>query len=124
MRQPMHDPDDVLELERAGWEALSTGGRAPADFYGEVLDDDDLVFVFPGGLVLDDRAAIIESMSGPPWDEYTLSDERIVRLGADAAMVVYRAEARRGDLRYEARCTSTYTRSDGRWRLRVHQQTP
>jgi hypothetical protein len=115
--------DEVLELERAGWTALSTGGEAAASFYGEVLSDEPL-FVLPGGLVLDDRDAIVRSMGGAPWDRYGLAEERLVPLGAGAVAVVYRADAERDGERYEALITSTYVRGDGPWRLAMHQQTP
>ena len=101
---------------------MSASGNAAASFYDDVLADEAL-FVLPGGLVLDDRATILDSMSGPPWDDYTLSDEGVVPLGPDAAAIVYRADGRRGDDRYNAHCTSTYVRIDGQWRLRMHQQT-
>jgi hypothetical protein len=117
------DHGEVLELERAGWAALSTGGEAAAGFYREVLSDEPR-FVLPGGLVLDDREAIVRSMGGPPWDHHALRDEQLVPLGAGAVAVVYRAEAERGGQRYEALITSTYVRSDGPWRLAIHQQTP
>lgn len=119
----MTDHDEALELERAGWVALSAGGDAATSFYREVLVDDP-VFLLPGGLVLDDRDAIIRSMGGAPWDHHALHDERLVPLGAVAAAVVYRAEAERGGTVYEALVTSTYVRDDGSWRLAVHQQTP
>jgi hypothetical protein len=117
------DHDEVLELERAGWAALSVGGEAATSFYDEVLTEEP-VFVLPGGLVLDDREAIIRSMGGAPWDHHALRGERLVPLGAAAVAVVYRAEAERGGEGYEALVTSTYVREDGPWRLAVHQQTP
>jgi hypothetical protein len=85
------DHGEVLELERAGWAALSTGGEAAVRFYREVLSEEPR-FVLPGGLLLDDRDAIIRSMGGPPWDHHALHDERVVPLGAGAVAVIYRAE--------------------------------
>jgi hypothetical protein len=117
------DHDELWELERAGWAALSTDGEVASRFYDEVLADEP-VFVLPGGLVLDDRDVIIGSMGGAPWDDHTLSDERTVPLGSGTAAVIYRAEAARGGQGYEALVTSTYVRDGGPWRLAVHQQTP
>jgi hypothetical protein len=114
--------DDVLALERAGWRALTTEGEA-AGFYEEVLAD-DVLFLLPGGMGLDDRAAAVRSMAGVPWDEHELAEERVVPLGSGAAVVAYRARARRGEDAYEAWCASTYVLVDGGWRLAVHQQTP
>jgi hypothetical protein len=114
--------DDPLELERTAWRALAGDGD-PAALYEEVLAD-DVLMLFPGGLVIDDRQAVIESMQGPPWDEFALSDEHVLRLGESAEVVAYRASARRGAQQYDAWCNSTYVRHNGAWHLAVHQQTP
>ena len=84
--------DELLELEREGWVALSSGGDAAVAFYGEVLAR-EVLMLLPGGMVIDERDAAIEAMSGAPWSTYALVDERVVVLGADAAAVTYRASA-------------------------------
>ena len=57
------DPHDALvDLERAAWRALSSDDAA-ATFYGDVLAGEVLVLL-PGGLVIDDRDLVIESMGG------------------------------------------------------------
>lgn len=119
----MGDHDEVADLEREGWAALTTDGAAARRFYGEVLVDTPR-FLLPGGLVIDDRDAIVASMGGPPWDEHTLHDVEVVPLGGDAAVVTYRAEAARGGEPYVALVSSAYVREGSRWRLAVHQQTP
>lgn len=118
----MDPSDELLRLERAGWEALSPGGD-PVEHYRDVLAS-EVLMLLPGGMVLDDRDRVIDSMQGAPWDEYRLSDERVIHLGGDCAVVAYRARARRGGQDYEALFNSTYRREDGRWRLALHQQTP
>ncbi len=118
------ETDDVLvDLERAGWRALASSGSDVRRFYGAVLAADP-VFVLPGGLVLTERDAIIDSMLGAPWSHHELSDVRVAAVGEDARAVVYRATARRGDTDYEALVTSTYAQIDNGWRLVLHQQTP
>lgn len=112
---------DPLELERAGWKALS-GANARA-FYDRVLAH-DCAMVLPMDTVLRDRAHILDSLSGAPWSEYDLADEQVVRTGEDIAAVIYRVRARRGDTVYRAWCTSIYHHEDGGWRLWLHQQTP
>lgn len=119
----MSTETDLADLERSGWQALATSGDAAAAFYDEVLAQ-DVLMLLPGATVIDDRARVVDSMRGAPWDEFELSDERVVPLGGDGAVVAYRAAARRGDMHYEALFTSTYIREDGAWRLAVHQQTP
>ena len=115
--------EELVALERAGWQALTTPGAAPAH-YDRVLGD-EIAMLMPGGLVIDDRQAVIESMSGPPWDEVELlGPEQVLPLGDWAALVHYRARVRRGDQRYEALFSSTYVREHGEWRLVAHQQTP
>ena len=114
---------DLVELERSAWQALASSGEDAAAFYERVLAD-RVLMLLPGGLVIDDRAQVIDSMRGAPWDEFDLSGERVVPLGDDSAVVAYQARARRGDTTYEALLTSTYVREDGAWRLALHQQTP
>ena len=113
---------ELIDLERRGWEALAAG-NGPG-FFAEVCTD-DAVMIFPDGLVLDRAAAVEGLRAEPPWASYELSDERVVAVGDDAGVVVYRAVARReGDEPYRAAMASTWVRRAGRWRLAVHQQTP
>lgn len=113
--------ETLLELERAGWDALceSRGGA----FYGELMSDDGLM-ILVNGFVLD-RNAVVESLDGAPaWDSYELSDERVVPFGTDAAALVYRAVAQRdGEAPFEAIMTSVYHLVGGELRLAVYQQT-
>lgn len=114
---------ELLDLEREGWRALSTDGEAAAAHYDRVLAD-EVLMLLPGGLVIDDRRGVVDSMRGEPWESFELSDERVLPLGGDAAIVSYRAAARRSGSTYTALFNSTYVREGGQWRLVVHQQTP
>ena len=115
--------DELIALENDGWEALSTDGAAATAFYGRVLDD-AVVMLLPGGMRLDDRDAILQSMGGAPWTSYELEDPEVVALGADGAVVVYGVRAVRDGAEYSALVSSAYARRDGAWRLAFHQQTP
>ena len=117
----MSTSEEVLGLEREAWRVLSTDGAAA--FYDRVLAD-DVLMLLPGGLVIDDRQAVVDSMSGPPWDRFELAEERVLELNDQTAVVAYRAIAHRSDQDYEAWFNSTYVRSDGEWKLALHQQTP
>lgn len=118
----MNEAEELVELERRGWEALATEGAA-GPFYEEVLAE-RVLMLLPGGLVIDDRAAVVESMSGAPWSSYEMGEPAVLPLGPDAAVVAYRATATRSGTDYEALFASTYRRTADGWRLAVHQQTP
>ncbi len=119
----MTTTDELLDLERAAWEALSSSGDAATAFYDRVLAA-DVLMLLPGGMVIDDRDAVIESMVGPPWSSYELSEERVIGLTAASGVVAYRGRAVRDDSEYSALFASTYVQENGQWRLAVHQQTP
>lgn len=118
----MSPVEELLELEHEGWRALSSDGDAAAAHFRLVLAD-DVLMLLPGGLVIDDRQAAVDSMGGAPWDGCELTDERVLALGSDAAVVAYQATATREDTTYTAFFNSTYVREQGDWRLAVHQQT-
>jgi hypothetical protein len=113
----------LLELEHASWRALSTDGEAAAAFFSDVLSKDVLVLL-PGGMVIDDRERVIESMRGTPWTSFELADERVLDLSPECAVVVYKATARRDGRDYQALFSSTYVREGDAWKLALHQQTP
>jgi len=119
----MTSTTELLDLERAAWDALSTDGETASAFYDDVLAE-DVLMLLPGGMVIDDRSTVVDSMSGAAWQSYELSDERVVPLGDDSAIVGYRATATRDDEPYTALFNSTYVRQDGDWKLVLHQQTP
>lgn len=119
----MTTQSEILGLEHEAWQALSTNSGAVRALCERVLDP-EVVMLLPGGLVIEGSDQALESMSGPPWDSYELSHERVLTLSGDAAVVVYQARARRGDLDYLALINSTYVRRGGGWRLALHQQTP
>ncbi|HEV7757840.1 MAG TPA: nuclear transport factor 2 family protein [Acidimicrobiales bacterium] len=117
------DHAELIELEHQAWKALTTGGATATAFYERVLAD-DVLMLLPRGLVLDDRATVIDSMGGEPWTSFSLADERVIELSDDTAVVAYRASAHRGAVEYRALFNSTYVREPEGWRLRLHQQTP
>ena len=102
---------DVIALEEQGWEALSSGGEAARAFYERVLDR-TVVMLLPGGLVLDDRAVIVSSMSGQPWSSYELEDLRSFQPTEDTAVVTYGVVAQRNEQEYSALMSSV--RAPGR----------
>ena len=117
-------PNDLLELERAMWRAMVAGPEAAVAFYDEGLAE-KVLMLFPGGMVIDDRQQVVDSMRSVGWDSYELSEERVFDLGENSAVVAYRGVARRGGADdYEALFNSTYVRRGDSWVLALHQQTP
>ena len=113
--------DTLLEMETAGWEALKAGsGRR---HYASVLTH-DAVMLLPGvGLLSHDAA--LDGMDGQPWSWFQIRNPQVVALVDDAAVLTYRAQARRDfQPEYQALIASTYVRRDGEWKLALHQQTP
>ena len=90
--------------------------------YREVCRE-DAVFLMPGMVAEMDQAVSGLERSGP-WDRVELTGADVRRLGADAAVLFYRFEGRRGEMAYVADMASTYVHEDGRWQLVTHQQTP
>lgn len=115
--------EELLDLEHRGWNSLCTG--TGADFYGQIMTADG-VMVLAHGQVFD-RQAVIDSLNqAPPWREYEISDERLIVLSDDYAILVYTGQARRDDDEpaFTAIMSSVYARVDGSWRLALYQQTP
>ncbi|HSI80488.1 MAG TPA: nuclear transport factor 2 family protein [Solirubrobacterales bacterium] len=115
--------NQVIALEEQGWEALSASGEAARAFYERVLDG-VVVMLLPGGLVLDDRAVVVQSMSGRPWSSYELEELRSFQPTEDTAVVTYGVVAERDEQRYSALVSSVYARRGDEWKLSFHQQTP
>lgn len=111
----------LLEQEHAGWRALceTRGGT----FYGELMTPDGLM-VIVNGTVLDRNAVAASLNDSPPWSAYEILEPRLVELGPDCAVLVYRARASRGEEEpFVALMSSTYRVVDGRLRLALYQQT-
>lgn len=115
---------ELIDLEQKGWRALSSSGEAAAEFYERVLDG-AVVMLLPGGMVLDERPAIVQSMSGQPWAAYELEDLRVLQPTPDTGVVTYGVVAQReGASDYSALMSSVYVRREDGWKLVLHQQTP
>lgn len=115
--------DELLALERAGWDALCTPGGGAA-FYAELMID-DAVMIIATGDVLDHDATIASLRDAPPWSAYRIDEPRVIMADERTAVLVYIARAHRGQGEpFVARMASTYTRRDGAWRLVAYQQTP
>ena len=111
--------DELLALEDGFWRAA--GSRAA---YTAHLAD-DAVHVFPGWGVSEPERVLQAVETVEPWQTFSIDDPQLVRLGDDAAALVYTARAQRaGQEPYVAAMTSVYRRAGGSWELVIHQQTP
>ena len=107
--------EDLLRIEHQ----LARGDGAT---YEQHLADEALV-VIPGGTL--DKPATVEAMdSSPRWDEVSIGEERVRELGADAVLLTYSFQGRRGEAHYAAKLSSAYVRDGDDWKLAFHQQTP
>lgn len=112
---------EILALEEDGWRALS--GPDGAMFYERVMADEGLM-VFPG-MVMDKNTSLAAIKGAKPWVEHELTDVLVRELGPTAALITYRATARRdGAETYRALMSSVYARHGDRWLLVLHQQSP
>jgi hypothetical protein len=112
--------EDVLfALEERFW----LGG---GDYYRRNLAHAALmVFPDPAGVQVKDE--ILSSVSGQSgWSDVALEEHRVMELATGAALVTYKATARRqGEPKpYRARASSAYVHDGRAWKLAFHQQTP
>ena len=115
--------DELIELERAGWESLCDG--TGDDFYGRTMTDDGLMVLANGAVMTRDQVVAALGQS-PPWASYEMADVRVVPLGEDVAALVYVGTGHRDadDPPFVGAMSSVYVRRDGTWRLALYQQTP
>jgi len=116
---PIKLEDQLFRLEEMFW-------TAGADFYQRNLANAAImVFPDPAGVLVKDEVA--PSLVGTaPWSQVALEEHRVLELSDEAAVVTYKATARRAgeEAPYVARASSAYVRDSGRWKLAFHQQTP
>lgn len=115
------DIDELLQLERRGWDSLcrGTGG----EFYGRIMTP-TAVMVLANGVVLDRDAVAASLDEAPPWREYSIEEPRLVELDERSAVLVYTGAASREDGEFRALMSSVYTRTGDQWQLALYQQTP
>lgn len=114
--------DELLTLEHAGWHSLCTGSGD--EFYGRTMTDDARM-VMGNGSVMTHDDVVSALADAPAWASYEIDDPVVVRMGDDAAALVYMGTGRRPDGgHFTGVMTSVYARDSNGWRLALHQQTP
>jgi ketosteroid isomerase-like protein len=113
--------DQAWQLEQDSWAAVVAGDAAT--FFAKIMTDDAFVVVPDAVLGRDDLVARFQGP--PPWQRYTLDDEKLVLLDGETVLVSYHVTAERdGTPGYRGRVTSMYTWLDGGWALAFRQHTP
>jgi uncharacterized protein DUF4440 len=115
--------DELLRLERAGWDSLCDASGA--EFYGALMTDDALMVLANGETMT--RSDVVTALAkSPPWASDEMQDVRVVQLNDAAAALVYVGVAHRADddEPFIGAMLSVYVRRDGEWKLALYQQTP
>lgn len=114
--------DELLHIERAGWDALCESSGA--DFYGALMLP-DAVMVLANGMVMDRNTVVSALAESPPWRAYEISGVHVIALDDDNAVLVYVGTAYRDEDEpaFVGAMSSVYHRVDGSWRLALYQQT-
>ncbi len=114
--------DELLEVEKAGWDSLCEG--TGDEFYGDIMTEEGLM-VLANGMIMD-RSTVAKALAeAPPWDEYSIDDPELITLGDATHALVYTGTARRdGEDDFVGIMTSVYVRHHDTWQLALYQQTP
>ena len=113
----MLDEDELWAIEEKFWTQGADSART--------MSAKGAVFVlpYPPGILQGD-SVWREGLVAQRWRSVEFS-ERYYSQEKDVSVLAYRVSAERSDAPiYEALCTSTYLRDDGKWLRVVHQQTP
>ncbi|GEK84859.1 nuclear transport factor 2 family protein [Microbacterium aerolatum] len=116
------DIEELLQIEIHGWQSLCDGSGAQV--YGDLMTADGVMILANGSVMT--RHQVVEALAAAPvWDDYRIEEPRLIQIGADAAVLVYRGVASRtADAEpFEAMMASTYLRTAHGVRLAVYQQT-
>lgn len=115
---PVKLEDHLFSMEEKFW-------TEPAAYYRDNLAY-DAIMVFPdpaGALIKEEIASAVAK--GPRWGQVALEEHRLLELNERAAVITYKATARRqGAAPYVARASSAYVHDGRAWKLAFHQQTP
>lgn len=114
--------EELLELERLGWQSLCDGSGSV--FYSDIMTENGCM-ILAGGMVMS-RSEVVDALrDAPPWSSFTIRSPRIRRLGPGAVALLYTGTGHRdeGD-DFTAEMSSVYVRHQAGWKLELFQQTP
>ncbi|TWD83627.1 uncharacterized protein DUF4440 [Kribbella amoyensis] len=115
--------ETLLALEERLWQANREGdGR----FYAEYLRDDAYAVSKYGRM---DKAQAVPTISANhnPYLKSDLTEQRVIEIDADSAVVTYRVDVvalvNGNELELPSYASTVWNRVDGEWRVVFHQQT-
>ena len=107
------------------WDFEESLWTADAEHYQDSIDDECLMVLPEPPFVFSGQQAINAVQDTPRWEQVDLSERQVARPQEGLIVIAYRAQASRGDEKYEAHCTSVYRRLEHElWKVVQHQQTP
>jgi hypothetical protein len=109
--------------DRRVWNFEESLWRSSDERYHEQVDPDCImVLSHPPHIFVGNDA--VEAVSGTPeWDEVSFSNQSISRPEEGLIVVGYRVEAKKGETRFTAACTSVYRRkAHDDWTVVQHAQ--
>lgn len=123
--------DRILDLEEQTWRALQTDGSALIPYLTS-----DAIMQFPLGLKVTANSRpsvqdILHSSAFVPWRTFRLKNVDVTPVGADGAVISYRAIATRAsvdpkderDAEFDALCSSVWRKDGASFYMCFHQQT-
>jgi hypothetical protein len=109
--------DHLFSMEERFWTQLAEYYRA------NLASAAFMVFPDPAGVLAKDEITA-SVQNAPRWSHVTLEEHRLLELSDSAAVLSYKATAKRAGKAYVARASSAYVRDGEAWKLAFHQQTP
>lgn len=106
------------ELHQLEMEVLSPATRGDSARMGELLRDDFIEFGSSGRVY--QKSMLIEMLIREEHARVLIRDFAVREIAEDAALVTYRTVGQAGQ---EARRSSVWVKSDGRWQMVFHQGT-
>jgi hypothetical protein len=112
--------DQLLDTERKLWT------NDPIAYQKHLIEEAVLVFGETGPIGRDTAIDAIhkEVAEGDKWTSVDITNVISMSLDRNAALLTYKAAARRKSLSVKVLATSVYVRRGDDWKLALHQQTP
>ena len=79
--------EDLIRLEKEGWQALSSTEDKAKKFYNSLLAD-NAVMVFPGDTMLKGKKQILKFIGVQPWKSFKIEEPLTISLSKDAEVVI------------------------------------